>query len=147
MIPHFQVNGNLPPGIHLASFEEVYARYGTNGYRKQLLGGMYEAFHALKIAGCDVVYLDGSFVTTKKYPNDYDCCYNPMNIQFELLDRLFWDRTRGWRERQKFRFRGEFYPSSTIEGGSSKSFLLFFQTDRDTGEPKGIVKITLGDFP
>ena len=147
MIPQFHSNGNLPPGIHLASFDEVYTRFGTNEHRERLLIGMNDAIQSLKIAGCVLVYLDGSFVTSKEFPNDYDCCWEPMHVEIDLLDRIFKDISFRGREKQKMRFGGEFFPSSTIEGGSKTPFLSFFQTDANTGEPKGIVSIALGDLP
>lgn len=147
MIPRFHSNGNLPPGIHIASFEEVCSRFGTNEHRKRLLMGMNYAFQALKIAGCARVYLDGSFVTSKELPNDYDCCWEPTDVKIDLLDRIFIDMSSRGRRRQKMRFGGEFFPSSTIERCSNKPFLSFFQTDANTGESKGIVAIELGELP
>ncbi len=147
MIPQFQRNGNLPPGIHIASFDEVCTRFGTNEHRKRLLMGMRDAFQALKIARCTRVYVDGSFVTTKEFPNDYDCCWDPMHVDINLLDRIFTDMSIIGRKRQKMRFGGEFFPSSTIELGSNRPFLSFFQTDANTGEPKGIIAIKLGVLP
>ena len=36
---------------------------------------------------------------------------------------------------------GEFFPAQFPEGASGKTFLEFFQTDKDSGNPKGIVAI------
>jgi hypothetical protein len=40
--------------------------------RRTLLAGLREALGALREAGCRTVYLDGSFVTAKEAPEDFD---------------------------------------------------------------------------
>ena len=45
---------------------------------------------------------------------------------------------------QKAKYRGELFPASIIAGTDGLSFLEFFQTDKDTGRPKGIIAIDLG---
>ena len=75
MIPGFDSSGKLPPGIHAASWEQIVARLGFSARRKQLLQGLREALRLLKAAGCRLVYLDGSFVTGKPEPGDYDACW------------------------------------------------------------------------
>jgi hypothetical protein len=40
---------------------------------------------------------------------------------------------------QKRRYLGEFFPAQMPEGASGRLFLEFFQTDKETGRPKGIV--------
>ena len=44
---------------------------------------------------------------------------------------------------QKQRFLGEFFPADLPEGATGKTFLEFFQTDKETGDRKGIVAIDL----
>ncbi len=48
------------------------------------------------------------------------------------------------RAMQKAKFFGKLFPASFISGSEGLSFLEFFQTDRSTGERKGIVAIELG---
>ena len=40
----------------------------------------------LKAAGCRTVYVDGSFVTSKELPNDYDACWEEAGVDPETLD-------------------------------------------------------------
>ena len=47
---------------------------------------------------------------------------------------------------QKPKYRGELFPASAIAGRDGFSFLEFFQTDKETGGPKGIIVIDLGDL-
>jgi hypothetical protein len=39
---------------------------------------------------------------------------------------------------QKRKYFGEFFPAQMPEGASGRMFLEFFQTDKETGRPKGI---------
>ena len=45
---------------------------------------------------------------------------------------------------QKAKYLGELFPASIIADTDGLSFLEFFQTDKETGRPKGIVAIDLG---
>jgi hypothetical protein len=45
--------------------------------------------------------------------------------------------------RLKARFGGEFFPMELPELSSGMIFVEFFQSDRETGDPKGIVAIDL----
>ncbi|HEU0178347.1 MAG TPA: hypothetical protein VFV58_29130 [Blastocatellia bacterium] len=74
MIPNFDEAGNLPCGVHWASWREFDKRFGVNRRRRKLLKGLQLALASLRAAGCRIVYIDGSFVTTKKMPNDFDAC-------------------------------------------------------------------------
>lgn len=104
---------------------------------------MKHALISFKQAGCKAVYLDGSFVSAKRYPGDYDCCWDPAGVISSLVDPILLDTTERGKAAQKLKYRGEFYPSSAIERGTLKSFKDFFQGDTETGQRKGIVKLAL----
>ena len=76
MIPDFNRDGTLPAGIHSSGWEEVESRFGFSERRLQLLGGLKSALRALRRAWCRRVYIDGSFVTVKREPGDYDACWD-----------------------------------------------------------------------
>ena len=86
MIPVFDANGNLPPGIHVATWDELVARFGANAQRQMLLSGLRAALLWLKDAGCLRVYVDGSFVTAKEEPGDYDDCWEVNGVDPDKLD-------------------------------------------------------------
>ena len=65
MIPQFDADGLLPPGVHWAVWDEVTARFGNTQWRRHLLEGLGMAINSLRRAGCHTVYIDGSFVTSK----------------------------------------------------------------------------------
>jgi len=144
LIPEFTPYGLLPEGIYPATLEEISERFGGNERREQLLSGLVEALRLLRAAGCRRVYVNGSFVTAKERPNDIDVCWDIEGVDADSLDDVFFDFTDG-RAAQKARFGCEFFPAQLPEGVTGRAFLEFFQTDRQTGEPKGIIELKLDD--
>ncbi len=132
----------LPCGIHDSTLDEIGLRFATNQKRRHLMKGLRKACNALRKAGCKVVYLDGSFVTEKPLPNDYDVCWDSTNVEPQKLDRVFLDFSDG-RRNQKAKYYGEFFPSSHNADGVH-TFLEFFRVDKETGLEKGIIRIFLG---
>ena len=144
MIPNFDVRGLLPEGVHHATWEELKVRFGGNERREELLNKLYEALTLLQSAGCRRVYIDGSFVTAKQMPNDIDVCWDINGVDADALDAVFFDFDDG-RAAQKARFGAEFFPADVPEGISGKTFLEFFQVDKETGAAKGIIELILDD--
>lgn len=143
MIPAFNSDGNLPPGVHWTTWQEFANRFGITPYRQRLLKGLESALDSLSKANCQFVYIDGSFVTEKENPNDYDGCWDITGVDPDLLDPILlnFDNERA---AQKIKYLGELFPAQTLEGITGKTFLSFFQVDKNTGNPKGIVAIDLG---
>lgn len=144
MIPEFDANGNLPPGIHRAVWKEFSKRFGHSEHRETLLDGLATALHSLAAAGCRSVYINGSFVTKKLEPGDYDLCWSIDGVAPERLDSVLLDFSPAGRLAMKAKYRGDLFPAEVPEGASGKAFLDFFQTDKRNGEPKGIVLLDLG---
>lgn len=142
MIPAFEPgSGQLPPGEHEATWDEICDRFGWNQRRRRLLTGLAEGLGVLAQAGCARAWLNGSFVTAKDEPGDFDAVWDPTGVDRSQLEQLapeFFDLTNH-RAAQKLRFGGELFPN-IVEGTSGKNFERFFQTDRD-GNAKGIVVI------
>lgn len=132
----------LPPGIHQASLADVERAFTYNPRRRTLFVGLLDAVAHLFLAGCSRILLDGSYVSAKPVPADYDACWDPDGVDFAKLDAVFDDFANG-RANQKARFGGEFFPSTLIEADSSAAFVEFFQIDRFSGKKKGILAITL----
>lgn len=56
VIPDFDADGVLPPGIHEASsWDEITARFGWTAYRQDLLAGLADVLTDLRVAGCKLV--------------------------------------------------------------------------------------------
>jgi hypothetical protein len=47
MIPEHDERGNLPPGIHFATWTELVTRYATSTHRRELLDGLLDALRSL----------------------------------------------------------------------------------------------------
>ena len=146
MIPPFGADGELPPGVHWATWQEFTARFGTTRHRRTLIAGMRGALEALRAAGCTAAYINGSFVTAKDVPADYDACWEEAGVDPGLLDPILLTFDYG-RAAQKAKYLGEFFPARLIEAGSGSIFLDFFQVNKDTGNQKGIVALDLRRLP
>jgi hypothetical protein len=147
VIPSFTSLGLLPAGIHAAPWSEIQMRFATNTHRRRLLFGFERACVSLRLAGCGRVYLDGSFITQKEFPKDFDACWDTSGVVPTRLDPvlLIFNNDRA---AQKAKYLGEFFPATDIaELKSRRIFLHFFQHDKDTGDPKGIVGLDLKDLP
>ncbi len=131
----------LPLGIHEATLEEIEDRFATTEARRKLFNGFKRGVQSLRTAGCRIVYLDGSYVTEKKAPGDFDACWDPSGVDPGKLDPVLLDFSHK-RRSQKMKYGGEFFPSSFKADGRS-TFIEFFQTDRHTGNAKGIIRIAL----
>ena len=142
MIPDFEIGGLLPPGIHWATWQEIYDRFGTNNNRKDLLDGLKSALSSLKAAGCQIAYIDGSFVTNKETPGDFDACWDPTNVDPRQLDPVLL-RFEPGRKTQKAKYGGELFISTMRNGNPGPVMLEFFQNDKNIGRRKGIVAIDL----
>ncbi len=76
MIPEFDDNGNLPPGVHWAEWEEFKERFSIGIKRQRMIRGLERVMTQLKAAGCRTIYVNGSFVTSEPNPGDFDACYD-----------------------------------------------------------------------
>src|SRR5713101_8457068 len=140
MIPAFRGDGNLPPGRHSGSWAEILKRFGVDPHRQRLLQGLLRMLNKLKDAGCATAYLDGSFVTQKTIPSDFDGAWDTVGVDLQKLltdEPLLFDFSNR-RAGQKLKYFGEMFPADLIESDTGKTFLEFFETDKQTGTQKGI---------
>ena len=145
MLPRINsYTGYLPPGVHKALWTEVESRFGLNSHRDWLLEGLRNALTSLAGAGCREVLLDGSFVSAKPLPNDYDGAWEPDGVDPELLDPVLLDFSNG-RAAMKAKFGGELFPASAkaVRGILYRDFFL---TDRN-GVCKGVIEIDPRSLP
>ena len=145
MIPKFDDMGFLPPGIHESTWDEFSSRFNFSPRREWLLIGLKKALLQLQYSGCKKVFIDGSFVTLKQEPDDYDGCWEANGVDIKKLDPVFLqfdDR----RIKQKLKYRGELFISNMQEMGLGICFLDFFQMRKDSNDKKGIVSINLGEL-
>ncbi len=133
----------LPPGIHEATFAEVQNCFAYNRHRRCLFDGLISAAKSLKSAGCRRIYLDGSYVSSKPHPSDYDGCWHPADVRLNELDPVLLDFENG-RQKQKLKYKGEFFPYVQVNEPNG-TFVDFFQVEKITGDRKGILLIAIGE--
>ena len=139
MIPSFDANGNLPPGIHHAVLEEIEKRFAYTTCRRSLFEGLRTLVEELRKANCTCLYLNGSFITNKESPNDYDACWEIEDIN-QRIDPLLLNPFQQLAE-IKAKYKGDVFPRipELLRG---IDHLEIFQRDIDTN-PKGIIAINL----
>ncbi len=140
MIPNFTSAGKLPKGIYKSTWDEFCIRFGTNKIRKQLLDGLKKLIIELSKAGCSAVYVDGSFVTKKELPNDYDLCWKMDKVFIERLDPILLNYTDAGKEKMMDKYLGDIRGAEFSVRETGNTYLHFFQHDRN-GNAKGIIEI------
>jgi len=140
MIPSFTRTGKLPPGIHEATWSEFEERYGYNEKRVWLLCGLKMLLDELSKVACKAVYVDGSFVTYKKIPGDYDLCWQMDGVLVEDLDPVLLNYTPEGKNRIEEKYRGDIRGAEFSVRETGTTYLEFFQHDRN-GKAKGVVKL------
>lgn len=133
MIPKFDNEGYLPPGIHLATVEEIGARFGKDSELRQVqMESLVWMIKLAQSAGAERIVVNGSFVTDKLEPNDIDCV-------LLIGDRFPLDETA------EAELLGGI-PFVNLELVDEDAFNVFtqktFATDRDL-VPKGMIEVSL----
>jgi len=101
---------------------------------------------ALQAANVPRVYLNGSFVTAKEEPADFDACWDyDDQTNFDALEPLFWhpEFLAFPRLGQKARFGGEVFPAAALANEEGTTYRDFFQRDKNSHQPKGIIVFDL----
>jgi hypothetical protein len=143
MIPEFDEHGNLPPGVYWAEWEEFKERFGTNATRRRMIDGLELAIAQLKAAGSRTIYINGSFVTSKAKPGDFDACWEPGDVDYDYLRKNAPKLLNNLdRSAQKSKYKGEIFRSDQPVGNYGLTSLYFFLRDRELN-PKGIIAIDL----
>jgi hypothetical protein len=76
----------LQPREHPATWEKVVDRFGWNSRRQQLIDGLAEALKCPADARCNRVLINGSLVTDKEEPVDFDVTWDPTGVNLEVRD-------------------------------------------------------------
>lgn len=97
----------------------------------------------LRDAGCRSIFVDGSFVTGKELPADFDAVWDPQGVDGLQVDPVL--LLAAGRTAQKAKYGGDLFPE-VVEGNSGLLFSEFFQLDKQTGLRKGIVAVNLEDW-
>jgi hypothetical protein len=73
-LPGFNRNGDLPPGVHLATITEIVARFGAGTpAREAVTARLLRIYDLVRATGkLERFLVFGSYVTDKPAPNDVD---------------------------------------------------------------------------
>jgi hypothetical protein len=147
VIPLFNADGWLPPGIHRCTLVEAAARLGTfqgSDRRPRLWARFTEFLREASLSGAvQMIVLDGSFVTAKPDPNDIDLVLVlPASHDFSAdLPAAQYDILAQKRVRKRFGF-----DILVVKIGSEswEQAVTFFQQVRQRpGVKKGLLEILL----
>ena len=142
-LPELNAEGDLPPGIHTATLEEVDARFGGDSPERLAATACLKKVHRLAHAtGCVsrfVVF--GSYVTSKPRPNDVDIVlvmqdnFRPHMCDDEMRNLLDHREAQEEFGASVFWIRPAHLIAETVD-----DFLAYWQTNRDQGQ-RGIVEV------
>ena len=141
MVALDSVTGYLPAGVHRIALGDCGRMFAWNSRRRMLFAGLSRAIAGLTRAGCRAVIVDGSFVTAKEFPGDWDAAFDPVCVVAALLDPILIKHDDG-RRAMRAKFLGDLFPWTASAATGGPLYRDFFQKDRD-GVPKGIVEIQL----
>lgn len=96
-------------------------------------------------AGCRRMYVDGSFVTAKEAPADFDACWEIDGVDFSYLARHAPVLLHPFQMRTALRaaFGGDLFPARVTADALGRSFFVFFQQDSRTEQAKGMIALEL----
>lgn len=134
MLPAFNEFGYLPPGIHIATIEEIVARFGTGSPEREVETLELTSFvDWARQADIKRLIVNGSYVTAKMSPNDIDIVALP--------GRQYPNDERSWSELQsRWPFLQVFIAidEADLDAWAKSDF----GTDRNR-LPKGVVEVLL----
>jgi hypothetical protein len=91
LIPRLRPNGTLPPGMHTATIDELLAAFPARTQQRQIFNdSLRRAVEELRhLDPTLIIYVDGSYVTSKAEPNDIDLLIvTPTYVTQQILDYL-----------------------------------------------------------
>ena len=138
---NFNSQGFLHETI-LLSYEEFQYHFGTNSWRIKQIQNSLPYFRIFHSCGCQIVYVDGSFVSRKKNPEDIDICFDISGIQEEKIKSVFpkfWDVNERGRIRRDLKCHIFTFTQEDTE--------LFDLLNKDRFDsPKGLVILALNEI-
>mgnify|MGYP001265018983 CR=1 FL=1 len=131
-IPLRRPDGTLPPGIYQASIADILGTYPPVNEQRQILNdSLQRAVETLwALDPAFVIYVDGSYVTSKAEPNDVDLLI----------------KTDRYLETELQQYLDQVCPVEAVSldvnvEPTTSDYLLDFLTTDDYGRAKGILQI------
>ena len=121
---------------------DIEARFALTAERRAIFHRFEAWTQHMHLAGCRTIYLDGSFITNKVEPGDYDACFDPSGIDGSKLDPCLLFRSISDPDTVKQKYGGDIRIDYALPAGTILRYVQFFQSDsRQGGRRKGIVKV------
>lgn len=138
----FNKNGNLHETKTLA-YGEFKKTFGFNESRKEKAARLLIFLRIFKSVGCRTVYIAGSFVSNKEFPNYIDLCVDLTGVDYGKLIKNYPEffEPKGI---EKIKKEHKIHFALFFDSFSSES-LDWFKKDRNDN-PRGLVKIYLTDI-
>lgn len=141
-LPDFNEDGDLPPGVHPATLDEVLVRFGRGWPERRVAAGRLARIHHLANSTGKVArfIVFGSFVTSKPKPRDVDIVLI-MDDSFDLAS-LPGDAAVVFQHHEADAQLGASVFWSTRSGafGGEQAMIEYWQLKREGGF-RGIVEI------
>ena len=136
----FNDQGLLDPGIHPMTWKEFYDLFSANSKRrKELMEGLGKVVTILREIGAMRIYIDGSFVTQKLEPNDWDACFDG---SIPVVNNLLCKHPFNSRKTQKELYKGELFYAYDEADEFGHTYLEFFQQKKENSAiKKGIIEL------
>jgi len=147
VLPEFDIDGDLPPGIHRATFDEIerrLSRFIVSDRRINLFARFKQLLVMAKRSGIvERLVVGGSFVTSKPEPNDIDVVIVvDSDLDFDALTPSQYTVT----DRRALRrvLKTEALDIITVRNGTTRMDLVLelFQSKRDNKQV-GVVEVKL----
>ena len=141
--PEFNEHGDLPPGVHAATLEEILNHFGTTP-RRTIIARRLERIFQLARSTTHLArfIIFGSFITAKRDPNDVDIfllmedSVDVRQVSAEM--RLVFDHAAA----QNRLGASVFWIRRAAALGGEEATIVHWQIKRD-GSKRGIVEVTL----
>ena len=135
----FNGDGVLDPGIYKMTWKEFYNSFSFSKRRKELLEGLEKVVAILREIRATHIYIDGSFVTDKVNPNDWDACFDSsIPVINNLLCKYPFKDTKI----QKKLYKGELFYAKSIADEYGNTYFDFFQQKKgNSAIKKGMVEL------
>jgi hypothetical protein len=143
VLPNFNNNGDLPPGIHRASWKDVAERFGSGTEARTKATTTLKHLHDLAArTGClRHFYVFGSFASRAAEPRDVDVVLI-MSADFRVEASARESRTLFSHADAQARYGASVFwvREGMVAAAALRDFLLAFQTRRD-GKLGGILEV------
>ncbi|MBO9519036.1 MAG: hypothetical protein J7493_13300 [Porphyrobacter sp.] len=124
--------------VEWVALETFKSRFVTNPQRAWLFEGLVRACIELRRHGCRAIYVGGSFVDRKEFPNDYDACFDTVGVS-PTLDQCLFDSSLEMERRKKYRGDWLF---GRPDAGPAGEWLRFLSRDR-SGKARSLIGLKL----